>query len=191
MRKMIMISAIALSLTASAKADLVNPSRSVIPTIYGGITGVANKELTEFDYAYMGGLRWALGKYGGLGLEYRQFQPTVTVGRFDYKIKGHGAGGYFYLQTPSFKSFVLSLDAGGGVIWADNSELDMNETWIASGRLNLSRRITEFFDLTLFGGVHQLGDFNVKLRRREAKIESQQLYEGGLAFRFYFNQLLY
>lgn len=174
------------------RSENLYESNKYFPTIYLGISGNSNEDISSYediDYTYLLGSRWNLVKYFGLGLEYRQFQPNVNWGRREYKLDGNAAAMYLFFQSPKFVNCSVGLDSGGGVLWADNKDLDVGETWVASGRLNINYHITRFLDLTLWGGIFRIGEFSVQSGSRSSRSEQQSIYDAGIALRVHTGQI--
>ena len=191
---MIKIAAIILVflIASVGRSENLSESNKYFPTIYLGISGNSNEDLSSYKdigYTYLLGSRWNLLKYFGLGLEYRKFHPDVNWGRRKYKLEGNAAAMYLFLQSPQFINFSIGLDGGGGVLWTDNNDLNIGETWVSSGRLNINYHINRFSDLTLWGGIFRIGEFSVKSGSRSSRSEQQSIYDAGIALRLHLGKI--
>ena len=153
---------------------------SYLPTIYAIATGTDKGGLT-----YGGGARWMSNDVVGLGVEYRQFRPSVNFAGSRYRLRGNAACVYFALQSPYWNSLGIGFDLGGGVLWDDNNQLKISETWITSARLNINKQLGRYFDIVLFAGINYIGGFSVDDGRMSVRSKVQEIYDGGLAFRFH------
>lgn len=158
--------------------------RSYLPTVYVIGSGVDSGDIT-----YGGGMKWLLGRYGGIGLEYRQFRPRVNFAQRRYRMKGNSVGGFVYFVTPQWKTLSLGLDLGGGVLWDRTGGLDISETFVASGRINISKAVTQYFDITIWGGGNHIGSFTVSDSRVSGRSRSQEIYEGGVAIQIHLGRM--
>lgn len=153
--------------------------KSYLPTVYVVASGTEKGGIT-----YGGGARWKTSDYGGVGLEYRQFQPRINFNRREYRMRGNAASAYLFLQSPTFHSFSIGADAGGGVLWDNTTGLSISETWVASARLNVGIQLGQYFDLIMFIGGHRIGSFTANDGRQRARTGSQVMHDGGIALRF-------
>lgn len=187
MRKLMFIAGIMLAVSAAISVgeeiyyepfELLEP---ILPTsIYVGGSGNEGGGITG-----MAGIRWNRGRYAGVGLEYRHLRPKVTFARRGYTMKAHAGALYLYLETPRWNNLFAGIDLGAGVVW-DDSDLDIGETWAASGRVNLGLGLSKHTELVLWGGAIRLGSFRVSAAGTSGVSPEQTVEEAGMAFRLRF-----
>jgi len=165
--------------------DVLETKENIIPKSYLPTAYIIASGTDRGGITYGVGSRWKTSTYGGFGLEYRQFQPMISFNRREYRMKGNAAVAYLLLQSPDFDKFSIGLDFGGGILWDKTNGLNISETWVASSRINISKKLGQYFDLVIFAGANRIGSFTVSDNSSRGSSESQAIYDGGLAFRFY------
>jgi hypothetical protein len=153
---------------------------SIFPTIYGITSGTKSSDIT-----YGAGLRYPMVKYAGIGAEYREFKPKVTFNNEEYRLSNKAAGLFLFTETTRWKTLFLGIDAGGGILWDNTKNLNISETYVLSGRINASKQITRYIDITLWAGINHIGKFKVFDQNRIGTAKSQEIYDAGAAIRIY------